>query len=301
LFLTSHTNFYISFLFLEGLKEGRRYKFAVFGTFNNSIEVMSKISRHMTACDDDDDCYGEKICSASYKCVAPEFSKTMAMWITAFLLFITILGYVWLRSYVENRNGRQDEMLSLDEKHPKMIVEFDGIIVDDKGDKMFVKNIPKQKFFKWKRDKELQKIFPLDKFQHAYCMTFKSMDNPKETCSFMCERFIGGGGFGRVFLLRPVDTSSKNYKNKQLKACREGKFLKGRCMGIKYLEIGTDASEVDMIKNHLDYHKHVSRPRLWLQTGFSNGGPDVRFFFLSVTCFSPTKRALLLSLLFLFT
>ena len=81
--------------YINGLKEGRRYKFAVFGTMaDGKTEIISKISRHMTACDDDADCYGEKICSPSFKCVAPQFSKSLAMWLIFVLAIGSLMAYV---------------------------------------------------------------------------------------------------------------------------------------------------------------------------------------------------------------
>ena len=70
--------------------------------------------------------------------------------------------------------------------------------------------------------------------------------------SFMCERYVGGGSFGRVFLLRPVDTTSPKYKNKAPKSCRDEKFTNGRCMAIKFLEQGTNAMEVEMIRKNFN-------------------------------------------------
>ena len=82
--------------FIGGLKEGRRYKFAVFGKMSDgSEEIVSKISRHMTSSDDDDDCYGEKICSNSFKCVRPQFSKSTAMWLVFFLFIVCIVTNTW--------------------------------------------------------------------------------------------------------------------------------------------------------------------------------------------------------------
>ena len=84
--------------FVKDLKEGRRYQFKVRGVFNNastvldtsrtskdgtatitpspfSIEVESDVKRHMTGCDDDADCYGEKH-ARRRSSVKPYFSWT---------------------------------------------------------------------------------------------------------------------------------------------------------------------------------------------------------------------------------
>ena len=99
--------------FVKDLKEGRRYQFKVRGVFNNastvldtsrtskdgtatitpspfSIEVESDVKRHMTGCDDDADCYGEKVCTPSFKCVKPYFSWTNLVYIVAALAVTTI-------------------------------------------------------------------------------------------------------------------------------------------------------------------------------------------------------------------
>ena len=93
----------------------------------------------MTACDDDADCFGEKICSPSYKCVAPQFSRTMAMWVVAFLIFVGIVGYVWLRSVRNSTNGVQDIMQSIGVLHSLVVVHFEGIVKDSNGQKIVVK------------------------------------------------------------------------------------------------------------------------------------------------------------------
>jgi len=201
------------------------------------------------------------------------------MWIISFLLLISILGYVWVRSYV-TINSTEDIMESIDKRHPCMTVTFDGIVKGVEGEKIPVKNLSDEKRKKWKSKKPKNElngksendIFAFEKFQYSYCMTIScsSGSNTKKS-SFMCERYVGGGSFGRVFLLRPVDTTSPKYKNKAPKSCRDEKFTKGRCMAIKFLEKGTNAMEVEMIRKNLDYHENVSRPRFWLTTGFTSG------------------------------
>ena len=144
------------------------------------------------------------------------------MWIISFLLLISILGYVWVRSYV-TINSTEDIMESIDKRHPCMTVSFDGIVKGVEGEKIPVKNLSDEKRKKWKSKKPNKKlngksendIFAFEKFQYSYCMTISCSGggNTKKS-SFMCERYVGGGSFGRVFLLRPVDTTSPKYKNK---------------------------------------------------------------------------------------
>ena len=273
--------------FISGLKEGRRYKFAVFGTMSDGrTEIISKISRHMTACDDDADCYGEKICSPSFKCVAPQFSKRTAMWLLFVLIILSLISFVVVHiCYTKETNHDTDIMQCIDEKHRTMSIIFDGSVKLVNGKKVTVKNLKPEKIFKWKKSKEESELFLFEKFQHQF---FISVDG---TC-FMCERYLGGGGFGRVFLLRPVvrnnskdfitssssssitstkDETTWTSTNDEDPSISPYTMIQGRCMAIKFLKPNEMAKEVDMIQKHLDYHPNVSRPRFWSRTGFQAG------------------------------
>ena len=288
--------------FIGGLKEGRRYKFAVFGKISDgSEEIVSKISRHMTSCDDDDDCYGEKICSNSFKCVRPQFSKSTAMWLVFFLFIVCIIGYVVV---IMKRAGiigpdDVDVMQSIDEKHDKMTAKYEGLVKDMNSKKMVVDNLTQEKIFKWKKrdpkkEKQVRDLFPFEKFQYKFFLEIGGT-------TFLSDRYLGGGGFGRVFLLRPVIRSERSMMLKSSSSFSssfssstaikvEGsystyrstnsdhsscgplyKYTNGSCMAIKYMEVGTIAKEVDMIQQHLTYHCNVSRPRFWSKDGFQHG------------------------------
>ena len=194
-----------------------------------------------------------------------------------------------------NKESRDDIdiMQCIDATCPEMSISFDGIVKLINGKKVSIKNLNPGKIKKWKNPgpkclpEDKQNFLPFEKFQYQY---YLSMGDTKK--SFMCERYLGGGGFGRVFLLRPVvrnlkalrlDSSSSNSSNSSSSEATWTstndedpttslyEFTNGRSMAIKFLKPGEMAKEVDMIQKHLKYHPNVSRPRFWSRKGFQKG------------------------------
>ena len=76
---------------------------------------------------------------------------------------------------------------------------------------MTVKNLKPEKIFKWKKSKEESELFPFEKFQHQF---FISVDG---TC-FMCERYLGGGGFGFYLITGNEESNDEESHSSEFQA-----------------------------------------------------------------------------------
>jgi serine/threonine protein kinase len=299
--------------FVKDLKEGRRYQFKVRGVFNNvshvvgtstssrapgaaaedmttastkasalSIEVESDVKRHMTGCDDDADCYGEKVCTPSFKCVKPYFSWTNLVYIIAGLAVMAMVLYACLvpgglgsknafRVLKLRQKGSSSSSISSDDQSNDgyWFTQFKGRKTNKMGESLPMDSLDQHTQHRWINNKVVCEHFPFDMYQNQFLISIRDE-------MFSVEKWLGGGSFGRVFLARPVSNRhvgtlaawvKQRFSKKSLKWSPTG----GRCFAIKFLDKATGAHDIEMINKRFPYHENVSRPRFWLSSGWSTG------------------------------
>ena len=283
--------------FVKDLKEGRRYRFKVRGVFSNAsfvdapvatsttpspsvisqytVEVESEIKRHMTGCVDDADCYGEKVCTSSYKCVKPDFSWTNLVYIVSSLLVLAMILYSY---FVPGALGSKDYFLTLTKNRldssdqitdSYWYTQFRGRKTNKEGDLLHMDSLDQHTQHRWKNNKTVCDNFPFQMYQHQFLMSIRNE-------MFSVEKWLGGGSFGRVFLARPVSNRRSGTLAAWVKQRFGKKSLKwvptgGRCFAIKFLDKAIGAQDVEMIAKSFPYHENVSRPRFWLPGGWNTG------------------------------
>ena len=146
-----------------------------------SIEVESDVKRHMTGCDDDADCYGEKVCTPSFKCVKPHFSWTNLVYIVAALAVMAMALYAYLvpggfrsKNALLPMKPRDKGSSTTDQSNDGYwFTKFEGRKTNKTGESLPMESLDQHTQHRWINDKVVCEHFPFDMYQNQFLMSIR--------------------------------------------------------------------------------------------------------------------------------